>query len=130
LVKVICVGNRFAYPDNFGILIYEKLKNLKINNAQIIEGGVGGMSLMPYFEGNDKILIIDYGLTDKKILTQKEIKNFHLTEYNHATALLYLLKSIEKEFTVYVCNEKFDPDNLEIYISEIIKLIKVLNESG
>ncbi|WP_459978234.1 hypothetical protein [Nautilia lithotrophica] len=125
---MICIGNRFAYPDNFGILIYEKLKNIKIDNTQIIEGGVGGMSLIPYFEDNDKILIIDYGITNKKILTNKDIKNIELTEYNHSTALLYLLKSIEKEYTIFVCNEKFDPNNLDTYISEIVELIKELNE--
>ncbi|WP_456479415.1 hypothetical protein [Nautilia sp.] len=128
MVKVICIGNRFAYPDNFGILIYEKLKKLNIPNTEIIEGGVGGMSLAPYFEDENKILIIDYGVTDKKILTKKDIDQLEIKEYTHSTALLYLLKCTDRYYTLYTCNEPFDPENIEKYLYEITEFIKVLNE--
>ena len=60
MVKIICVGNRFVYPDNFGILVYEYLKSIKINqNISIVEGGVGGLNLATHFDDECKYLIVD-----------------------------------------------------------------------
>ena len=103
MIRIICIGNRFAYPDNFGILIYEKLKKLKLNNIEVVEGGVGGLNLMPYFEDDAKILIVDWG-EGKKIQTNEDIKKLNINEFNHSNAFLYLLKSIDKEYSIYVCN--------------------------
>ena len=122
--RVICIGNRFYYPDNFGILIYEKLKSMDLN-FEVVEGGVGGLNLMPYFEDDAKILIIDYAKDfEKNILTKKDIDEIELNEYNHSTAFLYLLKSIEKDFTVFVENRPFD--KIENYIPEILSLVEKL----
>ena len=46
MTRIICIGNRFAYPDNFGILVYEELKKLDLSDLEIVEGGVGGISLI------------------------------------------------------------------------------------
>jgi len=123
MIRIICIGNRFAYPDNFGILIYEKLKKLKLNNIEVVEGGVGGLNLMPYFEDDAKILIVDWG-EGKKIQTNEDIKKLNINEFNHSNAFLYLLKSIDKEYTIYVCNERFD--NVDKYIDEILTIAKGL----
>ena len=123
-VRVICIGNRFYYPDNFGILVYEKLKEMNVD-FEVVEGGVGGLSLMPYFEDDAKILIIDYAKGfDKNILTKKDIDKIPLDEYNHSTALLYLLKSIEKDFTIFAINEPFE--DVDKYIPKILELVEKL----
>jgi len=125
-MKIICIGNRFSYPDNFGILIYEKLIKIDLD-YEIIEGGIGGMNLLPHFETNDKILIIDYAQNfDKNILTKKDIEQIELTEYNHSTAFLYLLKSIENDYTIFVENSKFDEKKIDKYIPQILKLASEL----
>jgi len=124
LIRVICVGNRFYYPDNFAILIYEELKKLNLKNVEVIEGGVGGVSLIGYFDDDADILIIDYGKSDKKILTDTDIKKLEVDEYNHSNSFLYLLKMIDKKYKIYLCNEDFDTDNLEKYLLEILDLIK------
>jgi Ni,Fe-hydrogenase maturation factor len=123
MIRIICIGNRFAYPDNFGILIYEKLKKLKLNNIEVVEGGVGGLNLMPYFEDDAKILIVDWG-EGKKIQTNEDIKKLNINEFNHSNAFLYLLKSIDKEYTIYVCSERFD--DVDKYIDEILTIAKGL----
>jgi len=127
MLKVICIGNRFAYPDNFGMIIYEKLKKLNLPDTEIIEGGVGGFSLMPYFEDKSKILIIDYGTYEKNILTQEDIKQLEITEFNHANAFLYLLKTVQKPYTIYICNKDFNEQDIKIHLKKITELIKVLN---
>ena len=122
--RVICVGNRFYYPDNFGMLIYDKLKSMDLD-FEVVEGGVGGLSLMPYFEDDAKILIVDYARGfNKNILTKKDIDEIELKEYNHSTALLYLLKSIDKDFLMFVENKPFrDIDN---YIPKILEIMEKL----
>jgi len=121
-LRVICIGNRFAYPDNFGILVYEKLKTLNLE-CEIIEGGVGGLSLLSYFEDNKKVLIIDYAVNMPKIITKEEIKKIEIDEFSHANAFLYLLKIVENEYFIYSCNEKFDENKIDKYIDEILKVI-------
>jgi len=121
-LRVICIGNEFFYPDNFGILIYYKLKSLNLN-IELINGGVGGLSLAPYFETDKKILIIDYAVNMPKLLTNKDIQKLELSSFSYDKAFLYLLKNIKKEFLIYTCSEKFNPDNLDKYIQEILKVI-------
>ena len=122
--RVICIGNRFYYPDNFGILIYEKLKKMDLD-FEVVEGGVGGLNLMPYFEDDAKILIVDYAKDfEKNILTREDIEKIELNEFNHSTAFLYLLKSIEKDFTIFVENRPFK--NIDTYIPKILELVEKL----
>ena len=123
-LRVICIGNRFAYPDNFGILVYEELIKLNLD-CEIIEGGVGGLSLMPYFEDNKKILIIDYAVNMPKFMTKKDIKKIKIDEYSHANAFLYLLQIVDNDYLIYTCNEKFK--NIDKYIKEILKVINDYN---
>ena len=127
MIRVICIGNRFAYPDNFGILIYEKLKKLNLDDVEIVEGGVGGDSLALYFEDSSKILIVDYACADMpKIATHKDISTFKINEYNHANSLIYFLKMIQKEYTLYLCNDNFDENSIDTYMKEILQLIEKL----
>ena len=122
--RVICVGNRFYYPDNFGMLIYDKLKSMNVD-FEVVEGGVGGLSLIPYFEDNAKILIVDYARGfNKNILTKKDINKIELKEYNHSTALLYLLKSIDKDFLMFVETKPFK--HIDNYIPKILEIMEKL----
>ena len=124
MVRIICIGNRFYYPDDFGIKVYEKLKNSDLKDIEVVEGGIGGMNLALYFEDDAKILIVDYGISDKKFLTKSDIDKIELFEYNHSNSLLYLLKTIDKEYKIYICNEKYDKNNLQRYIDEILTIAK------
>ncbi len=127
MTRIICVGNRFAYPDNFGIVVYEALKNRELENIEVVEGGVGGDSLALYFEDDAKILIVDYATNElPKVITQDDIAQLNIDEYNHANALLYFLTSTQKKYTLYLCSDMFDANNIESYIEEILALAKAL----
>jgi hydrogenase maturation protease len=127
MTRIICIGNRFAYPDNFGILIYEELKKLNLKDIELVEGGVGGMSLMPYFEDDTKILIVDYAVGfSKNILTQNDIKDINIKEYNHSTSFLYLLKTIQKPYSIFVQTKEFNQNNIKIYTKQILNLVESL----
>jgi len=127
LVKIICIGNRFAYPDNFGMLVYDELKNINLEHIELIEGGVGGMSLLPYFEDEKKILIVDYAAKGmKKIMNNQDIADINISEYTHSNSFLYLLKSIKKQYTLYLCDEEFKQNNLSKYIKEILEVAEGL----
>jgi Ni,Fe-hydrogenase maturation factor len=122
--KIICIGNRFAYPDNFGILIYEALLKLDLEDIKVIEGGVGGDSLALHFEDDAKILLVDYASEEMpKIMTQNDIATFDIKEYNHANALMYFLKMTQKEYTLYLCSDTFDENNLDFYIEDILQTV-------
>jgi Ni,Fe-hydrogenase maturation factor len=122
LIRIICIGNRFAYPDSFGMLVYDELKKLELKDIEVVEGGVGGSSLISYFEDDKKILIVDYGSKDmKKILTDTDIQNLNIDEYNHANSFLYLLKTVKKEYTIYICNRDFTNSEIPAYTEEILK---------
>ena len=115
-MKIICIGNRFIYPDNCAILLYEELKKLGIN---AIEGGIGGMNLITHFEDDDEYLIIDYCIGEKEILDKKDIEKLEIKEYNHANAFLYLLKTIKKEYKIFCCKG----DTKE----ELKKILRLIN---
>jgi Ni,Fe-hydrogenase maturation factor len=126
MVRIICIGNRFYYPDNFGIEIYESLMQNSYEDIEVVEGGVGGMNLALYFEDDAEILLVDLGIDQKKILTQDDIKLMEMNEFDHATALLYLLKTVDKDFTIYLCNEAYKKDEIEKYRDEILELARSL----
>ena len=125
--RILCIGNRFIYPDNFGMLVYDTLKNRHLQDIEVVEGGLGGLNLSPYFEDDSKLLIVDFAQGfDKKILTQDDIKNIKLNEYNHDSAFLYLLKSVDKDYKIYIQNKEFDEVELEKSVNEIMEIIKCM----
>ena len=92
---------------------------------EVVEGGIGGLSLMPYFEDDAKILIIDYAKDfDKNILTKKDIDKIKFNEYNHSTSFLYLLKSIKKDYILFVENKPFK--DIDSYIPKILEIVEKL----
>lgn len=127
--KVICIGNRFAYPDNFGMKIYEILRKKALLGIELIEGGIGGLNLALHFETDAPILIIDHGVGFKKNLHHLQEFSFDFVrDYNHDTAFYYLLKTLKKtDVWLYLSNdENWNDTMLDGYCEDIVKSIKVL----
>ncbi len=124
--KIICLGNRFAYPDSYGIEVYNQLSKDELGDIELIEGGIGGLNLSLYFDSEDDILLVDHGVGyDKKLFDLHEIDLSCVNEYNHDTAFLYLLKSIEKKnIKLYLSNNsKWQSEQILVDCKEIISLV-------
>lgn len=61
IVNIIGLGNILAGDDGFGVLALEQLaENYDFPpNARLIDGGTQGLSLYPYLEEAEKLLILD-----------------------------------------------------------------------
>jgi Ni,Fe-hydrogenase maturation factor len=110
------------------MLVFDELKKTTLHSdIEVVEGGVGGFSLIPYFEDEKKILIVDYGSKNMdKILTNKDIALLKVGEYNHANSFLYLLKTVKKEYKIYICSDEFSQNDIPKYAKEILLLAKEL----
>ncbi|NPA66526.1 MAG: hypothetical protein GXO11_06555 [Epsilonproteobacteria bacterium] len=126
MVRILCIGNRFYYPDDFGIEVYFGLQKRDLEDIELIEGGVGGMSLLPYFEDDTPLIIVDFSTMKKKIMTKEDIDAIKLDGFDHANAFLYLLKSVEKDFMVYTCNELYDKSHIDSFVDEVLALARSL----
>jgi hydrogenase maturation protease len=59
-IKILGCGNALVGDDGFGIRVIEKLREIKLpENVEIIEAGVGGLAILSWIEGADKVIIID-----------------------------------------------------------------------
>jgi len=124
MVRILCIGNRFYYPDNFGMAIYEELLGRELEGIEVLEGGVGGMNLALYFDDDTPVVIVDYGIHHKKILTQHDIACMDIKEFDHANAFLYLLKSLTREYFIYLCRDEYTKEQIPQYADEVLELAR------
>jgi hydrogenase maturation protease len=79
-IVVLGVGNRLMGDDGFGPRVIEALEKRDIpSNVEVMDAGVGGMAILSWIEGADKVVIIDsvqtgnvppgtvYRFTDKEL---------------------------------------------------------------
>ncbi|MDQ7045662.1 MAG: hypothetical protein Q9M32_07105 [Sulfurimonas sp.] len=96
--RVLCVGNRYLYPDSAALDVYDEAREQGKNFVEWVEGGLGGLNLLPHFENVKDILILDYmpETQNTKIYALSEVlKNVYYDTYHHESALYYLLKSLD-----------------------------------
>ena len=126
---MICIGNRFAYPDSFGMKIYDKYKQNTSTDIELIEGGIGGLNLALHFETDEPILIVDHGYGfKKKLLHIEELSLNFIQEYNHDTAFYYLLRTLKQNnIWIYLSNDNYwDENMIDDYCLDISKCIEQL----
>jgi len=131
LKKIICLGNRFVYPDSFGIEIYNLLTQQDINDVEIIEGGLGGLNLALHFDTNDAVIVVDQGFGfDKNILNIDDVKNSkNIKRYDHDTALYYLINTLNDKSNImfYISNdEKWEQFSLKSHYEKILNMVNSL----
>jgi hydrogenase maturation protease len=64
-ILIIGVGNEFRSDDAVGFITVRKLKEKKINNADVIESDGDGASLMDIWQKYGKVIIVDAVDTNK-----------------------------------------------------------------
>lgn len=60
-ITVLGIGNILLRDDGVGVHAIQKLRDEYEfpKSVKLIDGGTKGLDLLPFFEGNDKVLIID-----------------------------------------------------------------------
>ncbi len=79
-IKVLGCGNTLMGDDGVGIRVIERLQEMKLpENVEVIDAGVGGLSILSWIEDADKAVIVDavqtgneppgtvYEFTDKEL---------------------------------------------------------------
>ncbi len=122
--KIICVGNRFLDPDGAALWIYDQVQKKKEEHLEWIEGGIGGMNLLPHFETKKEILVLDYfSQTPNATLFSLEevLAKVDIKEYSHPNAFYYLLNSLEvlldnkPKISILSCNPQTPAYEKEIF---------------
>lgn len=127
--RILAVGNRYLYPDNAALMVYDEVMKMQnMSNTEWIDGGLGGLNLVSYFENIKNILILDY-MPNTKHLTlftlESILQEINIKEYSHETALFYLLKSLSTlvetvpNITLLSCNPQEDN-----YIQKTVTFVK------
>ena len=96
-MKIICVGNRFLYPDGAALWLYDDaIKYVWPQEVEWIEGGLGGLNLITHFDTNKDVLVLDF-IPNKNNGEVFDSQDEHIAQpcsYSHANALYYLLNSL------------------------------------
>ncbi len=122
--RVICIGNRFIAPDGAALWIYDSVERKKEQHVEWIEGGLGGMNLLPHFQTDQKILILDYfvDIPNASLFDFDEVvSNINVKEYSHTNAFYFLLLSLDDllqsrpSIEFLSCNPKYSDYKEEIF---------------
>ncbi len=96
--RIICIGNSLISCDAAGPAVYQYLKTLETPaGVEIIEGGLAGLSLLPFLEQGGRIIFVDAvtGFAPPEtvvILDQQDvIATLGEGRYDHEAGLPYLL---------------------------------------
>lgn len=75
-ILILGVGNFLMGDEGIGVHFIHEIINQKIyfENADVIDGGVGGFALMSYFDEYDHIVFVDATMDGKPSGTVSEIK--------------------------------------------------------
>ena len=97
MVRIICIGNRFMRKDAAGPRVYDRLGGMKLPpEIMLIDGGLGGLNLLPFFDAADKVILVDQvaGPCDAPGVVHLKPSDVAVDEtagYDHTSGLGYLL---------------------------------------
>ncbi len=94
------MGNSLVADDAVGILVFHELQSRQCGDqVEIIEGGLDGLNLLPWFEDCGKIVLVDrvIGFGEPGAVLRLDLETIcdgWQAAYSHSAGLLYLLKSL------------------------------------
>lgn len=60
LTRIVCIGNHLIPGDDAGPRVFERLCRTALPaTAELIDGGLGGLGLLPFFEDGRRIVLVD-----------------------------------------------------------------------
>lgn len=98
--RIVCVGNPLVPEDAAGIHVFNELCSRTCGNrVEIVNGELGGMNLLPLFDGCDTVVLVDrvMGFAEAGSVLKLDRETFCAGwqgAYSPANELLYLLKSL------------------------------------
>jgi len=98
--RIICVGNSLVAADAAGIQVFDELCSRSCcDQVEIINGGLGGMDLLPYFYDCDTVVLVDQmvGFAEPGTVVRLDREEVCADWQGACTPsgeLLYLLKSL------------------------------------
>jgi len=98
--RIICVGNSLVAADAAGIQVFNELCSRSYcHHVEIVNGGLGGMDLLPYFYNCDTVVLVDQmvGFAEPGTVARLDWEDV-CADWQSACMpsgeLLYLLKSL------------------------------------
>lgn len=98
--RIICVGSRLVAEDSVGLQVFDELNARCLPpQVELIEGGLAGLNLLPFFFGCDRVILVDrvvgFAPSGSVIHLSREMICAQWDgDYSPASELLYLLKSL------------------------------------
>lgn len=66
-LRILCIGNMLHGNDGLGPAVYGQLKHIdEPGKIEVIDGGVGGLALLPLFKDVSHVLLIDIVNSDRQ----------------------------------------------------------------
>ena len=98
--RIICIGNQYLSEDKSGYEVYQNLsKRILPDDVEIIDGGIGGLNLLGYIDGMERIVFVDtisgFGSEGEIILLKSsEVAKLANPTFDHSAGLPFLLRII------------------------------------
>ncbi len=93
---MLCVGNRLVAPDDAACRLYDVAQACHWpEKVRWVDGGLGGMNLLPWFEDSRAVLVVDYMPDQPHARLITDLSPYlNVSHYDHDSALRYLLKQL------------------------------------
>ena len=98
--RIICVGNSLVAADTAGLQVFDELRSRSCcHQVEIINGGLGGLDLLPFFYDCDTVILVDRVVGFAELGAVVRLGRDILCDnwqggYSPSSELLYLLKSL------------------------------------
>ena len=98
--RIICVGNSLVAADAAGLQVFDELRTRSCGNqVEIVNGGLGGLDLLPFFYNCDTVILVDrvVGFAEPGAVVRLGwdiLCSDWQGGYSPSSELLYLLKSL------------------------------------
>lgn len=98
--RIICVGNRFRPEDSAGPMVYDHLLGGGIpKGVEVIDGGLGGLNLLRFFDGAVRVIIVDavkgFGSSGGVVaLTAQDAGRYADVRFGHNAGIAYCLRTL------------------------------------
>ncbi|WP_034474490.1 hydrogenase maturation protease [Aestuariibacter salexigens] len=102
MLRVLCLGNPLHSNDAVGEWVFDALQSVDFGPyVEVINGGIGGLTLLPYFKDCECVLIVDLIKSDQPVGTRQlltdlpsHLKQLPTTVATHGGDLTTLLSML------------------------------------